>query len=181
LCPAIESRFQLDARIENAYGKVFYAINDLVGGGLWVQKEIPLPLGTSPRKPSYVVLQYSSYRGLLSRDERQIELNFTDKGARTLVSMKWFYPTYDYQIQSLDKGMVRGLWARRAAEVRERTEHLMAEFKGRIGAQEIAEGEETETKEIIREKQVIVKIRCQYCSNLYDESLDKCPHCGGHT
>jgi hypothetical protein len=31
-------------------------------------------------------------------------------------------------------------------------------------------------KEIIRE---IVKIRCQYCGNLYDEKLDKCPHCGG--
>jgi len=31
-------------------------------------------------------------------------------------------------------------------------------------------------KEIIRE---IVKIRCTYCGNLYDEKLDKCPHCGG--
>ncbi len=31
-------------------------------------------------------------------------------------------------------------------------------------------------KEIIRE---IVKIRCPYCGDLYDEKLDKCPHCGG--
>jgi DNA-directed RNA polymerase subunit RPC12/RpoP len=31
-------------------------------------------------------------------------------------------------------------------------------------------------KEIIRE---VVKIRCQYCGNLYDEVLDECPHCGG--
>ena len=31
-------------------------------------------------------------------------------------------------------------------------------------------------KEIIRE---IVKIRCSYCGNLYDEKLDRCPHCGG--
>jgi len=30
-------------------------------------------------------------------------------------------------------------------------------------------------REIIRE---IVKIRCPYCGNLYDETLDKCPHCG---
>lgn len=30
--------------------------------------------------------------------------------------------------------------------------------------------------EIIRE---IVKIRCSYCGNLYDETEDKCPHCGG--
>jgi rubrerythrin len=31
-------------------------------------------------------------------------------------------------------------------------------------------------KEIIKE---IVKIRCPYCNNLYDEKEDKCPHCGG--
>jgi len=31
-------------------------------------------------------------------------------------------------------------------------------------------------KEIIRE---IVKIRCPYCGNLYDEKLDTCPYCGG--
>lgn len=33
-------------------------------------------------------------------------------------------------------------------------------------------------KEIIREKEVIVKIRCQYCRGTYDETLDECPHCG---
>lgn len=32
-------------------------------------------------------------------------------------------------------------------------------------------------REIIRE---VVKIRCSYCGNLYDETLDKCPHCGGN-
>lgn len=31
-------------------------------------------------------------------------------------------------------------------------------------------------REIIRE---IIKIRCPYCNNLYDEKYDKCPHCGG--
>jgi DNA-directed RNA polymerase subunit RPC12/RpoP len=31
-------------------------------------------------------------------------------------------------------------------------------------------------REIIRE---IVKIRCPYCNNLYDEKYDKCPNCGG--
>jgi ABC-type bacteriocin/lantibiotic exporter with double-glycine peptidase domain len=30
-------------------------------------------------------------------------------------------------------------------------------------------------REIIRE---VVKIRCSYCGNLYDESMDKCPYCG---
>lgn len=30
-------------------------------------------------------------------------------------------------------------------------------------------------REIIRE---IIKIRCPYCGNLYDETADKCPNCG---
>jgi rubrerythrin len=34
------------------------------------------------------------------------------------------------------------------------------------------------SKEIIKEKQIIVKIRCPYCKNLYEEAYDKCPHCG---
>ncbi len=33
-------------------------------------------------------------------------------------------------------------------------------------------------KEIIREKEVIVKVRCAYCNGLYDETLDACPSCG---
>jgi hypothetical protein len=33
-------------------------------------------------------------------------------------------------------------------------------------------------KEIIREKEVVIKIRCAYCQHTYDETLDKCPHCG---
>jgi hypothetical protein len=34
--------------------------------------------------------------------------------------------------------------------------------------------------EIIRETQVIVKVRCPYCANVYNEILDRCPNCGGH-
>jgi hypothetical protein len=33
-------------------------------------------------------------------------------------------------------------------------------------------------KEIISQKEVIVKIRCNYCRNTFSETLDKCPHCG---
>jgi hypothetical protein len=36
----------------------------------------------------------------------------------------------------------------------------------------------TKEREIIKERQVIVKIRCGYCRSTYDESLDKCPQCG---
>lgn len=179
LCPVVEARFQLEAKIENAYSLIYKTVNELVGSGLSVAREIPTPSGTSPRKPSYVILEYSSPRGLISSDRRQIELNFNDNGTRTIVSIKWSYPTYDYQLESLDRGMVRGIWARRAREVKEQTERLIGELKGRIGAREVAQDEEMVVKEIIKEKQVIVKVRCPYCKSLYDESLDKCPHCGG--
>jgi hypothetical protein len=33
-------------------------------------------------------------------------------------------------------------------------------------------------KTIVREKEVIVKIRCNYCRNLYLETNDNCPYCG---
>jgi len=33
-------------------------------------------------------------------------------------------------------------------------------------------------KEIIKEKEIIVKIKCSYCGTLFDETLDTCPHCG---
>jgi len=38
------------------------------------------------------------------------------------------------------------------------------------------QGSVVREREIIRE---VVKIRCPYCNNLYDEKYDKCPHCGG--
>ena len=33
-------------------------------------------------------------------------------------------------------------------------------------------------KEIIHEKEVVVKIRCRYCQNTFNETLDNCPTCG---
>ena len=33
-------------------------------------------------------------------------------------------------------------------------------------------------KEIIKEKEVIIKVRCNYCQTPFDETLDNCPNCG---
>lgn len=33
-------------------------------------------------------------------------------------------------------------------------------------------------KEIIKEKEVIVKVKCSHCQRLYNEILDECPRCG---
>jgi len=32
--------------------------------------------------------------------------------------------------------------------------------------------------EKMAKKEVIVKVRCSYCGNQFDETLDKCPYCG---
>lgn len=43
------------------------------------------------------------------------------------------------------------------------------------------------TEEVVKEKEVIIKIRCPYClnayycQNTYNKELDKCPHCGRKT
>ena len=35
-------------------------------------------------------------------------------------------------------------------------------------------------KEIIKSKEVIIKIRCPYCKNLYNETMNECPNCGAN-
>jgi len=53
----------------------------------------------------------------------------------------------------------------------------MIKTRGRVQGETASENQPIiKEKEIIRE---IVKIRCSYCGNLYDEKLDNCPHCGG--
>lgn len=42
----------------------------------------------------------------------------------------------------------------------------------------VEEGRAAGEKEIIRVKEVIVKVRCPYCQSLYNETLDECPRCG---
>jgi len=58
-----------------------------------------------------------------------------------------------------------------------REEYERKAIKGEMVTEE--KEEKAKEKEIIKEKEVIVKIRCPYCHNLYDETLDKCPYCGG--
>lgn len=41
-----------------------------------------------------------------------------------------------------------------------------------------AEVKKENTISIIKEKEVVVKIRCAYCRSLFDESFSTCPKCG---
>jgi rubrerythrin len=157
-----------------AYAELLNRIRDLVGSSLKVEKEIPY---TPERKPNFVILKYKYSWALFAW--ASISINFRDKGERTIVDMKWAYPDYNHEIAT-NGGLTRALYQRRAANAYETAVTMVENLKSLTGTTEITEEEAATTKEIIREKTVIVKVRCPYCANLYDEALDKCPHCGGH-
>jgi hypothetical protein len=175
VCPDIQTTFELNMNVTKAYASLFNTIRDLVGTSLKVEREIP---NTPERKPSFVMLKYKYSWKLLAW--ASISINFRDKGERTIVDIKWAYPDYKHQIETND-GPTRILWQRNASRAYEKTLIMVEELKSRIGATEITEEEAVAVKETIKEKTVTVKVRCPYCANLYDEALDKCPHCGGHT
>jgi len=177
MCPAVEAKFQLNMKVEEAYSLIWKTLNELGKTNLSIIREIPAPSGTAPRKPSYVLLEYRL--GLLGIDRRQIGLSFQDNQTRTIVSLKWSYPAYESQRKS-NTGLTGALWERKARQAEQATVIIVEELKSLIGATEIT-NDETAVKEIIKETQVIVKVRCPYCANLCDEALDKCPYCGGHS
>ena len=75
----------------------------------------------------------------------------------------------------LQKRIGKNQWEKLAREARNR------EKASRQSSSTPSASSVVKEKEIIKETQVIIKIRCPYCSQLYAETLDKCPNCGGHT
>ena len=75
-----------------------------------------------------------------------------------------------------------GLWALGKMVEKEGIEPIPSVSPKQIEPREI-EPVTVREKEIIREKEfvkeVVVKVRCPYCGFMYDETLDRCPHCGG--
>jgi DNA-directed RNA polymerase subunit RPC12/RpoP len=175
MSPAVECSFQLNMKVEEAYSLIWQTLIDLKPD-LKLIKEIPAPSNNLPRKPSYVVLEYSL--GLLRFNKKQVELSFVDRQSRTTVSLKWNYPSYERERKTHD-GLTGALWDRKARSIERATVEMVEELKSRVGATEITQDQQVVVKEIIKESQVIVKVRCPYCANLYDEALDRCPHCGG--
>jgi len=49
-----------------------------------------------------------------------------------------------------------------------------------ITQNEVNEQNKFLSKEIIKEKQIITKVRCHYCHSSFDEVLEKCPNCGAN-
>jgi len=165
LCPkAIEGRYLLNAKVEESFSRIPKTLTELGLKELNIKRSVPF---------SYILAEYKA--GWL--DKRQIEFVFQDRQNNTEVSIKWFYPSYEGYESLLGKKDIE-LWRASEREEKIKTERLFEELKCRIGAADIP-AVTLKEKEIVKEKEVIVKIRCPYCHNLYDETLDKCPHCGG--
>jgi hypothetical protein len=173
MCPVVvERKYYLGKRPEDAFSLVQQALDKLDLKDMEVKKSIP---------PSYLVIKYKA--GWL--DKREIEFVIKGRENGSEVSMKWLHhgmTTEDLEafgkIDEKHKKMIEASGRR----MREPMERMFEEIKHRIGASDIMNAESEKVakeKEIIKEKEVIVKIRCSYCHNLYNETLDKCPHCGG--
>jgi DNA-directed RNA polymerase subunit RPC12/RpoP len=73
-------------------------------------------------------------------------------------------------------GVVIGLWALGKMVEKEGIEPIPSVSPKQIEPREI-EPVTVREKEFVKE--VVVKVRCPYCGFMYDETLDRCPHCGG--
>ena len=165
MCPAVEAKFQVEGTIQHVYYLIYKTLSELIGA-LSIVKEIPPPNATMPRRPSYVAIEYR--RGPFELGRRQTDFTFQENEDKTIVSSKWFYPTQQYQQGSILEPMNDSL-------IDAQIEQTVAELKSKIGAIDLKDS----VTEVIREKEIRVKIRCSHCGSLYDETLDECPHCGG--
>jgi rubrerythrin len=170
MCPYIvERKYFLSKKREDAFSLVQQALNKLDLKEMQVKKSVP---------PSYLVIKYKAGWA----DKREVEFVIEDRENGSEVSIKWFVQSTTEDLSALgfsekDKKMIEVF----SRPVRESMERMFEEIKHMIGARDIKAPEPEKTlkeKEIIKEKEVVVKIRCSYCNNLYDETLDKCPHCG---
>jgi hypothetical protein len=173
---SIETRFQVNQKAGEALDLIWKALGDMGLSGLTNVKEIPSYTGPSVvRRPSYVLLEYKL--GLFGLDSREIELTFSERPSKTLISVKWSYPTFESERRRGPSGLLGLLYERNARDTRQNTVWAVEELKSRVGGAEIVD-DEPAVREIIKEKEVIAKIRCEYCGILFDESFDRCSNCG---
>lgn len=164
----LDGKYLVSVPIEKCSSLVQKALNELGLKKVTIKREV---------SPHYLLAECDLGWG---HGKREIEFVFKERQNGSEVSVKWAYAE---EIPSLvdDKKLV-AFYKQHEEEERQKIERLIEEFKSRIGAIDIpvAEEEKVREKEVIKEKEVLVKVRCPYCHKLYDETLDICPHCGGH-
>jgi hypothetical protein len=72
-------------------------------------------------------------------------------------------------------------WVR---EIITQRDNLLASLPPYVPESESPPPSFTQEENVIKEKIIIkeiVKIKCPYCSTLYEQTLDNCPHCGANT
>jgi len=117
---SIETKFQVNQKAGAALDLIWKALNDMGLGGLTNVKKIHSYTGPSVvRRPSYVLLEYKL--GLFSLDRRQIEFTFGERPSKTLISVKWSYPTFESDRRRGHSGLLSLLYERNARDTRQNT------------------------------------------------------------
>ena len=76
-------------------------------------------------------------------------------------------------LELLGKRLPKDEWRKMAHGIRKTLPPRTVTPKKKIKKEKDVEG-----KTVIIKEREIIKLRCPYCRGLYDESYDKCPHCG---
>jgi len=82
-------------------------------------------------------------------------------------------------LELLGKRLEKDEWRKMALEIRKTLPHIPLPHMPMSHREEIKKEKDVEGKTVIIKEREIIKIRCPYCHRLYEETENKCPHCGG--
>jgi hypothetical protein len=173
----IQKKFIINKSNEETFAVTQKALAELGLKNLKTQKSV---------KGSYLLVEYKE--GFMQKGE--VEFNFSPGQLKTEFSIKWSSPSnQDDQSSENDEdndlgegaeivvSIFSSIMNRRKSKLN--PQQLIEALKNKIGAKEIsASAGNNIAKEVMKEKEVIVKLRCNNCRNIFDETLTKCPSCG---
>ncbi len=130
---------------------------------------------------SYLLVEYKE--SFMQKGE--IEFYFVALQAKTEFSIEWKYPSNDEEQNSNEEGdfgegaeIVMSILSNVISKRKSSLNHdqLIEEIKQKMDAHEIFSSQRNYHEQL--KKEVIVKIRCVSCREVFDEALIKCPKCG---
>jgi hypothetical protein len=129
---------------------------------------------------SYLLVEYKE--GFIQKGE--IEFCFTAKQTKTEILINWSYPSNEENESSDNDGefeegaeVVTSIFSNLMRLGRSSLNHekLIEELRLKMNATELVS---TQNYSGQSTKNVIIKIKCRACLDVYDEALGKCPQCG---
>jgi cephalosporin-C deacetylase-like acetyl esterase len=130
---------------------------------------------------SYLLVEYKE--GFMQKGE--IEFYFVALQSKTEFSIEWKYPSNDEEQNSNEESdfgegaeIVMSILSNVISKRKSSLNHdqLIEEIKQKMDAHEIFSYQRNHDEQL--KKEVIVKIRCRACREVFDEALIKCPKCG---